>query len=86
MTAPNTSRTVYFTMVQGHPGAFRAGNAYTSRSVAESWTSFVSGAHGGLDVLVEECALHWGPDGKLDHASLCLLDERFNLDPGEDDE
>jgi hypothetical protein len=78
-----TTRRVYFTMVH-HPSGdlVRVGKAYTDRKTARSWVGFVRAAWHGFPVTVEPCTLRW-VDGKLDAASVKLLDERYNLDAGE---
>lgn len=74
------ARTVFFVMVDHPLGPKRVGNAYSSRKSAQSWVPLVRAAWKGIHTYVEPAELTF-VDGKLDAASVELLDKKFNMDP-----
>lgn len=72
--------TMWFHVVRGPGGPFRAGPPYLNKETAKSWTRFVKAANRGMRTRVTRCQLVL-VDGALDTESLQRLDQVFNLDP-----
>ena len=75
-----TTRFVYFIMVAHPSGPKRVGPAYGTRKGAQGWVKFVAASwRGAVRVYVERCRLTL-ENGKLDAASVAMLDSKYNMD------
>jgi len=75
-----TTRAVWFIMAAHPAGAKRVGPAYSTSKAARGWLRFVAASfRGAVRVYVERCRLTL-VDGKLDAASVAVLDTKYNMD------
>ena len=78
-----TARSVWFIMAAHPAGAKRVGPAYSTSKAARGWLRFVAASfRGAIGVYVERCRLTL-VDGRLDAASVALLDSKYNMDAPE---